>query len=111
MAGRTRDTGLDDHLFSQVRTYASATSFKARGLGIARVHRHCSKNLRARDLRTYVRTPLWARQTGSCHGSSLSCIKGTCGFLFRAPNLVFGPRSGAAASKIFLLYSRQLSMS
>ena len=61
MAGRTRDTGLDDHLFSQVRTYASATSFKARGLGIARVHRHCSNNLRTRYLRTYATlgTPNW----------------------------------------------------
>ena len=63
MAGRTRDTGLDDHLFfhKYARTYASATSFKARGLGTARVHRHCSKNLRARDLRTYATlgTPNW----------------------------------------------------
>ena len=49
--------------FSQVRTYVRirATSFKARGLGTARVHRHCSKNLRARDLRTYATlgTPNW----------------------------------------------------
>ena len=110
MAGRTRDTGLDDHLFftsTHVRTHQQPLS--RRGVWVPRESIGTARRISARV--TYVRTPLWARQTGSCHGSSLSCIKGTCGFLFRAPNLVFGPRSGAAASKIFLLYSRQLSMS